>query len=288
MSTPISAPCVFSIPTVDCDCTYSTVPGLSTATTVATKVGDDFRFYGLRGIGGTTVTQNLVDNTIDIGGGGAATLQIAYNNGNVITTAGTLPVEIIADGGQPALNIHDGGPTGLFAITSTAVRGIANIVDYSKSGLQFNPPVSNTTTPSPLDPYMQLLVTAPTEATSRTDTIVSAANIGAAVDSNDVYRFTPASTPANTVSMFDIDIVGYSPLLGASFAIKAIAKLAPASPSPVLLTSTSNSVDPALTGLSIDVRYSTNTIHFNLIGGPTPGATAYIVRSDVRQVVLTY
>ena len=120
-----SAPCIFATP--ECECTYSTIPGPFTATTVAVKVGNDFPFYGLRGVGGTTVTQNLVTNTIDIagGGGGSVSLQSAYDNGNTIVTTGLLPVDIQASGGQPALNIHDAGPTGLFSITSTATQGDA-------------------------------------------------------------------------------------------------------------------------------------------------------------------
>ena len=285
MPVSIAIPCVFQ--NVECECTYSTIPGPGTATVVATKVGNDFQFYALRGLAGTTVVQNLIDNTVDItAGGAAATLQSAYDNGNTIVID-TVPVDILASN-EPALNIHDPGPTGLFSITSTATNGTANVVNNSTSGFQLNPSVSNLVAPSPLDPYMQLLVTAPPNVASRTGTMTSALNIGAAGNANDVYRFTPSSTPANTVSMFDIDVVGYSPALTSSFAIKAVAKLAPASPSPVLLTSVSNSIDPALLGLSIDVRYTANTIHFDLIGGPNPGATAYIVRTDVRQVVLTY
>ena len=135
MSTPVTAPCVFTIPAAPCDCTYSTVAGPSNATVVATKVGDDFQFYGLRGLGGTTITQNVGTGTIDItgGGGGVATLQTAYDNGNTITTAGGLAVDIQASGAQPALNVHDAGPTGLFSITSTALSGTANIVNNSTS-----------------------------------------------------------------------------------------------------------------------------------------------------------
>jgi hypothetical protein len=290
MSTPLSAPCKFEYPQVDCNCTYSTVVGAppADATTVATKVGDDFQFYGLRGIGGITVTQNLIGGTIDISGagGGPATLQSAYNNGNTIVVAGGNPVDIQSSGVQPALNVHDAGPTGLFSITSAGINGSANIVNNSVSGFQLNPAVSNATVPNATDPFLQLLTSAPPDVLTRNGTMVSALNIGAAVNTNDVFRFTPAVTPANTVTLIDLDVVGYAASLTSSFAIKAIAKLAPGSPTQVLLTSTANSIDPALVGLSIDVRYTSNTIHFSLLGGPL--GTQYLVRNSARITVLTF
>jgi hypothetical protein len=70
MSPSVDAPCSFSFPVTDCNCTYSTtpavLPAVITASVVGTKVGDDFRFFGFRGLGGTTVVQNNATNTIDL------------------------------------------------------------------------------------------------------------------------------------------------------------------------------------------------------------------------------
>lgn len=290
MSTPSTAPCVYSIPVVDCDCTYSTIAPVvgPIGTVVATKVLDDFQFYGLRGLGGTTITQNLANNTVDIssGGAGTVTLQNAYDNGFSITTAGSNPVEIIAPINQPALSVRDTGPIPYLTINNSGVPGLGNVLVSTGSGLQFRTSPGGVLAPTSLSPYMQLIVGANPNSATDTATMQSAVNIGSALDSNDVFRYTPATTPANTVTLFDIDIVGYSSALASTFAIKALAKLAPVSPNQVVLISTSNTVDAPLAGLAVDVRYTSNTLHLSLIGGPL--GVDYLVRSSARLTTLTF
>lgn len=290
MSTPSTAPCVYAIPDVDCDCTYSTIAPVvgPIGTVVATKVLDDFRFYGLRGLGGTTITQNLANNTVDIssGGAGTVTLQNAYDNGFSITTAGSNPVEIIAPVNQPALSVRDTGAIPYLTINNSGVSGLGNVLVSTGSGLQFRTSPGGVLAPTSLSPYMQLIVDSNPDAATDTATMQSAATIGTALDANDVFRYTPTTTPANTVTLFDIDVVGYSSALGATFAIKALAKLAPVSPNQVVLISTSSTIDPALAGLSVDVRYTSNTLHLSLIGGPL-GAN-YLVRASARLTMLTF
>lgn len=287
MSTNI-VPC-YTQSNIPCDCTYSTVVPLAgnfSATVVATKVGDDFQFYGLLGINGTTVLRNPATNIIEINGSGGVSLQTAYNNGNTIVTAGGLPVSIQATA-SPALVVRDAGPTGLFSITPTVV-GDANITFSNQSGIRIHNPIA-AAAPTSQDPLSQILSFAPPSAVAVGSTVTAAANIGAATPANYVYSFTPpVTTPANTVSRVKIQVVGYTAGTNSMFSFEVNARLAPGSAQQVLLGNISSELDPALVTLTIDVVYSANTLNFALIGGPTPGVTTYLVRGTAIATVLQY
>jgi hypothetical protein len=280
----------FAQSTIPCNCTYSTVvpiAGAFSATTVATKVGNDFQFYGLLGVGGTSVLLNPATNIIEInGGGGGATLQTAYNAGNTIVTAGGLPVSIQATN-QPALVVRDAGPTGLFSITPT-VAGDATIVFSNESGIRLNNPIA-AAAPTSQDPLSQIVAFAPPTAVNVASTVTAAANIGAAVPANYVYSYTPpVTTPANSVSRVKIQVVGYTAGSNSMFSFEVNARLAPGSAQQVLLGNVSSELDVALAALTIDVIYTANTINFALVGGPNPGVTTYLVRGSAIATVLQY
>lgn len=282
----------FAQSTIPCDCTYSTVvpiAGAFSATTVATKVGDDFQFYGLLGVGGTTVLLNPATNIIEInggGGGGGATLQTAYNGGNTIVTAGGLPVSIQANN-QPALIVRDSGLTGLFNITPT-VLGDADVVFSNESGIKLNNPIA-AIAPTSQDPLSQINAFAPPSAVNVASTVTSAVNIGAALPANYVYSYTPPTTnPVSTVTRVKIQVVGYSAGTASAFSFEVNARLAPGLVQQVLLGNISSELDPALATLTIDVLYTANTINFALIGGPNPGVTTYLVRGSAIATILQY
>jgi hypothetical protein len=289
MSTNI-VPC-YALNDIPCNCTYSTVvplAGAFTATVVATKVGDDFPFYGLVGVGGTSVLLNPATNIIEISGGGAGggSLQTAYNVGNTIITAGGLPVSIQSTA-APALVVRDAGPTGLFSITST-VPGDANIVFSNQSGITLNNPIA-AAAPTSQDPLAQVLTFAPPSAVAVGSTITAAANIGAATPANYVYSYTPpVTTPATSVSRVKIQVVGYTAGTNSMFSFEVNARLAPGSAQQVLLGNINSELDAALATLTIDVAYTANTLNFALIGGPTPGVTTYLARGSAIATVLQY
>lgn len=260
---------------IPCECEYDTLPGAFTATTVATKVDDTFFFRGLAGINGTTVTQN--GNIIEIdGGGGNTSLQTAYDNGNTIVTANTLPVDIIGNG-QPLLNVHDSGDTGLFSIVATTT-GDANIVFNNSSGILFNPPTNNTSVPTVADPYTRILSDAPPSVLTNTGLIPAAVSSGAATVTNSAFLFTaPVNTSVHTI---DILVTGVN-ATPSSFSFHLLVKFAPSGVSPVLTSITSSSVDALLVGLTIVPVVSANDINFMLVGGPNPGTPQYLVRSHV-------
>lgn len=284
MSVPITAPCNYQANANTCDCTFSSLGNGAPVT--ATKVLDDFQFYSIRGLGGITVTPNPGNGTVDISGGapGVASLQTAYNNGFSIAVAASNPVDISGSNVSPqtALLVHDASPLG-FSVATTNVTGSPDVEVTSMTGLAIHPPLTNVAAPVSADPLLQLTAGASPNAVLVTDTIASAANIGSATAANDVYSHLGA---ANEVTMFDVDIVGYSAALSASFSIKAIGKLSPSSVIPVMLTSTANSIDAALVGISVDVRYTSNTLHISLIGGPV--GVQYLIRNSARLTVLRF
>lgn len=286
MSTDIDPGCLAQNE-LPCDCTYSTVAGVFTATTVATKVGDDFQFYGLTGVGGTTV--NLVGSVIEIdgGGGGGVTLQLAYNGGNTIAVAGGLPVDISAAGAQSLLNVHDAGLGGLFEITKTGVPAVndAIIRFANESGILFNNPIGNLA-PTVNDPFTRLQVAANPLAVNTTSTITASAALpGAGV--NTIYSATFA---ANTVNSVDIIITGVATggLSPSSFTAKLLVKFAPGSATPVLVSTSDYAVDATLTDLNVGVTSAGNVLSFILLNGPGVGIQAYIVRNFVSTSTLTY
>jgi len=287
MSTPIDPIC-FGQDDLPCDCTYSTVAGVFTATTVATKVGNDFQFYGLRGINGATVTLN--GTVIEISGGGAssASLQTAYNNGNQIIIAGSLPVDIQTVG-QSAFRIRDGGNTGIMQVTSNGFAAGDSLVQFSnRSGIRINPPVANAA-PTYFDPYTNILSFAPPSGVIVSTTTPIGAPANSIVYSYNLASILPAiPSPAATVTRVKIQIVGYSPSLTAMFSMEVNARLAPQSTQQALLGNISTELDPALAGLTVDVAYTANNINFVLIGGPNPGVTSYTVRGTAIITMMEY
>lgn len=277
-----------------CDCTYSTIAGAFTATTVATKVGNDFQFYGLRGINGATVLLN--GSVIEISGGGAssASLQTAYNNGNQIVISGNGPVDIRATS-APAFTVHDTTATGLFSIDTTpyANTGDAIIRFSNRSGIKINSPIQ-LLAPTYQDPYSNILSFAPPTAATVTSTIVAAASIGAATSANSIFQYNVSNvvpavpTPANTVTRIKIQVVGNATNVAGMFSFEVNARLAPGSVQQVLLGSVSSEIDPSLATLTVDVKYSSNTIDFMLIGGPNPGTTTYLARGTAIITMMQY
>jgi hypothetical protein len=284
MSTDIDPGCLAQ-DNLPCDCTYSTLPGPFTATTVATKVGDDFRFRGLVGINGTVVQEN--GDVIEIDGSGVGTLQTAYDGGNTILVAGGFPVDIQSVTTQSILNVRDNGLGGLFEITKTGVPAAndATIRFANESGILFNNPIGNLT-PTVNDPFTRLQVAANPLAVNTTSTIVSSAALPGAAG-NFIHSATFA---ANTVNSIDIVITGVATggLSPSSFTAKLLVKFAPGSAIPVLISTSDYAVDATLTDLNVGVASVGNVVNFVLIGGPNVGVQPYIVRNFISTGTLTY
>lgn len=249
-----------------CDCTYSTASVGQDATTVLVKQGDDFPFRGFFAGTGIEIDQdNLNPNGItitNIGGGGAVTLQTAYDNGNTIVTAGGLPVDITADT-QDALVVQDSGPTGIFSIVNTA-PGDADITLFNDSGLQFQNPIG-ANAPALGDPSAQTLVDAPPSAVDNLSTIT----IG-----DIAYTFTP-DVP-NILTLLRVHFIGLDTLTGDSFNISQTVKYSPLGTVPVSLYSNEVSADPSLGAIAITPTANVGQLDFVLSAG---NVADYVVRT---------
>jgi len=264
---------------IPCNCTYSTAALNPDATVVLTKIGDDFPFRGIDGIGGIIVTQN--EDTVFIDGSGiAGSLQTAYNGGNSIITAGGLPV-IIVGANAELLRVADPTPTGLFSITSTG-PGEALVRLSNGSGLTFNNPVQ-TLAPTPLDPFSNLAAVFPPTAVNNLSTINSVQNVGLAAPVNYVYTYTAPS--ANTVNHLRLHVVG-NDINNGSFSIEATVKFSPNGP--VIIVPGSNNIasDPILNNIDIGYTSAGNQLNFVLLNSVLP-VTAR-VQSFLISTVLSY
>jgi hypothetical protein len=241
-----------------CECTYSTAAINPDATTVLTKIGDDFPFRGIDGINGILVTQNADTIFIDGANIGTGSLQTAYNGGNTIVTAGNLPVDISGTG--DLLAISDTTPTGLFSITNAGL-GDANIAFTNNSGFVINNPVQ-LVAPTPLDPFTNILVGEPPTAVSNLSTILSTPNIGLVVPLNIAYTYTASSL--QTVSHLRLHLIGIDNING-SFSIESVVKFSPLGASPIITGTNAITSDPALSAVDIQYTFSGQQLNFVLI-----------------------
>lgn len=284
MSTDITPGC-YSSDSAGCDCTMTTLGDNYDATVYSDKVGDEFQLFGLRGINGATVALNVVDQVIDIdgGGGGNVSLQAAYDGGNTISVAGALPVDIATAVGvhQSLLNVHDSGPTGLFSINSTGLtNGDAVVQLNNTSGLRFNSPIDKTAAPVVADPFTRAYVAAPPSSTNTTSTVTSVANVGAISAANAVYSFT---IPATSVSMIDLSVVARTAAPAGSLAGKILIKADPSSGTQALVINTQIGTDAALAGATLDAAVVAGAVLVSIVGGPIAN---YVARDFA--VVTTY